>query len=171
MSSRGSFWIQTLSPDCIDAAVQTSRNLYQYFAADCEILDFSHGQGHREGNGVTLAIGYVHELDESFRPVQVKRDGISIDRETGLSWTRRHEAGMGAIFLSPLPDDRLELVIWGADQGGLCSANRLVPLLTGVGQPDFILTGKTCAWQGMAGTLAMGSFTNDWKASNAAYLR
>ena len=51
----------------------------------------------------------------------------------------RVEDGLGAIFLCPLKGGRLGLVVWGADEVGLRTASRLVPLRTGVGQPDFIV--------------------------------
>lgn len=51
---------------------------------------------------------------------------------------------MGALFLRPLDGERLELVVWGADVAGLEHAARLVPALTGVGQPDFVILSAKC---------------------------
>ena len=79
------------------------------------------------------------------------------------------EVGMGAIFLRPLLDERLELVVWGFDKQGLRQAARLMPMLTGVGQPDFVIVSKRCAWKGAAGVLAMGLFDNFWKVSRGSF--
>ena len=80
------------------------------------------------------------------------------------------EVGMGAIFLRPLLDERLEVVVWGFDKQGLRQAARLMPMLTGVGQPDFIVVSKRCAWEGAAGVLALGSFDNFWRVSEASFI-
>lgn len=77
---------------------------------------------------------------------------------------------MGAIFLRPLLNERLELVVWGFDQQGLRQAARLVPMLTGVGQPEFVVVSQRCAWEGAAGVLAMGSFDNFWNVSEASFV-
>ena len=81
------------------------------------------------------------------------------------------EVGMGAIFLRPLLGEKLELVVWGFDKQGLRQAARLMPMLTGVGQPEFIVVSKRCAREGAAGVLAMGSFDNFWKMSEASFVR
>lgn len=78
---------------------------------------------------------------------------------------------MGAIFLRPLDDERLELVIWGYDVDGLQQAARLAPTLTGVGQPDFIVTTAECRWRGAAGVAAAGFFSYDWQIAAESYYR
>ena len=97
----------------------------------------------------------------------------------GRLYIRRHgetetvfpfEVGMGVIFLRPLLDERLEVVVWGFDKQGLRQAARLMPMLTGVGQPDFIVVSKRCAWEGAAGVLALGSFDNFWRVSEASFI-
>lgn len=88
----------------------------------------------------------------------------------GFRRTYQFEAGLGAAFLRPLPDERLELVIWGYDDTGLRQAARLVPMLTGVGQPDFIVVSRRCGWKGASGVLAMGLFDYAWKVSKASFL-
>lgn len=106
-------------------------------------------------------------------------DPIGLENDAGLYLRTRggtktifpFEVGMGAIFLRPLLDERLELVIWGFDKQGLRQAARLMPILTGVGQPDFVIVSKRCAWEGAAGVLAMGSFDNFWKLSEASFVR
>lgn len=79
------------------------------------------------------------------------------------------EEGLGAAFLRPLPDERLELVIWGYDDAGLRQAARLVPMLTGVGQPDFVVVSQRCRWKGADGVLAMGFFDHAWEISKASF--
>lgn len=96
--------------------------------------------------------------------------GLYIRRRGGIKKVFPFELGMGAIFLRPLLDKRLELVIWGFDKHGLRQAARLMPMLTGVGQPEFVVVRKRCAWKGAAGVLAMGSFDNLWKVSEASFV-
>jgi hypothetical protein len=45
-----------------------------------------------------------------------------------------------------------------------------LPMLTGVGQPDFIIVSKRCAWEGAAGVHAMGSFDNSWGVSETSFV-
>jgi len=67
----------------------------------------------------------------------------------------------------------LELDVWGSDARGLEIAARLVPMLTGVGQPDFVIADKTMLEQGAGGVLAMGFFIGllpgDLTASTNSY--
>lgn len=95
---------------------------------------------------------------------------LYIRRQGGAETVFPFEVGMGAIFLRPLLDERLEVVIWGFDKQGLRQAARLMPMLTGVGQPDFIVVSKRCAWEGAAGVLALGSFDNFWRVSEASFI-
>lgn len=80
------------------------------------------------------------------------------------------QRGLGAILLRPLPMERLELDIWGFDSFGLRLAARLLPMLTGVGQPEFIVVSERCAWEGTGGVLAMGSFDRHWELSEMAFV-
>ncbi len=95
--------------------------------------------------------------------------GLYIRRRGGTKTVFPFEAGMGAIFLRPLLDERLELVVWGFDKQGVRQASRLLPMLTGVGQPDFVIVSKRCAWKGAAGVLAMGSLDSFWEVSEASF--
>ena len=68
---------------------------------------------------------------------------------------------LGAIFLRPLQDeDGLELVVWGSDSGMVQQAARLIPMMTGSGQPDWVVLRRRGAWMG-AGGVEMGFF--DWR--------
>lgn len=77
---------------------------------------------------------------------------------------------MGLIYLHPLPDERLALIIWGTDEEGLRTAARLLPLRTGVGQPNFVMGGKEMRWSGVAGVKATGMFDSWWRVSHTSYL-
>ena len=83
----------------------------------------------------------------------------------------RTEEGLGVIHLAPLPNEGLEVKLWGFDEIGLQYATRLIPMMTGVGQPDFIVTRKSCAWKGTAGVAAMGFFDYAWNISHGSYIQ
>ena len=156
-----------------DVALQIARNLFQYFAADSEIVDLSAAVGSQSGNVISLTLGSDSPmLGPHSDPIGLENDGgLYIRTRRGTKTIFPFEVGMGAIFLRPLLDERLELVIWGFDKQGLRQAARLMPILTGVGQPDFVIVSKRCAWEGAAGVLAMGSFDNFWKLSEASFVR
>ncbi|PGH00606.1 hypothetical protein GX51_05705 [Blastomyces parvus] len=206
LRATGKFTIRTCSRDSRDSehlmnvALQTSRNLLQYFAADSQVLPLhtacssndnnDHIIEHEEeeeeelhgpGNLITIAIGNdlpppsPPSLLTTF-PIHIANDHLTIRTTTTTSnpHTKSYpfEPGLGAIFLRPrpLPHQRLELVVWGADLGGLRQASRLVPLLTGVGQPDFVVLGAQCRWRGVAGAYAVGFFDFGWQVSAGSYV-
>ena len=173
LRSKGHFIIslQVISPVCTAIASQIARNLYQYFLADCEIVwnvtDFDGFQG----NVISAAIGrYCTYLKQRTRGIKFGDSQILIQRHDGREKGFNFEEGLGVIFLNPLPNDRLETIVWGLDELGLRMAARLFPMLTGVGQPEFIVVRKRCGWEGAAGALAMGSFTNSWRASEGSFI-
>jgi hypothetical protein len=73
--------------------------------------------------------------------------------------------GLAAVFLRPVPPRRLELVVWGADEASLAVAARLVPMLTGVGQPDFVVLDRRMLAKGVDAVLAMGFLDTAWEVS------
>ena len=75
-----------------------------------------------------------------------------------------------AIFVRPLGTGKLELVIWGADDERTWQAARLMPTLTGVGQPDFVVLSESCKWKGVDGVVAMGFFGHNWNVTRSSYL-
>lgn len=79
------------------------------------------------------------------------------------------EPGLGAVFLRPCPDEKLELVVWGTDLDGLRLAARLVPTITGPGQPEYVVLGKRSRWEGVAGVYAAGHFDWSWQISPSSY--
>lgn len=172
MRTVGTFKVVTSSERTFDAALQISRNIYQYYGADSSIISHSSQEVAQVGNLITLAVGTdlpPGEL-ESF-PLRISPTGIEV-RRSNHSRTKiiPMETGLGAVFLRPLGNERLELVVWGADESGLRQAARLVPTLTGVGQADFVILSKRAAWQGHAGAIAMGFFDFEWQISEGSYI-
>lgn len=163
--------IYSSDAETLKVCIQTTRNLFQYFRADAEIITKEKVQG-EAGNIIRIEMGAVVSLSPlSSFPISIAQGkGISIRNTHGGRKLYEFEEGLGAVFLSPLPDERLELKIWGFDQHGLEQAARLLPILTGVGQPEFIVIGKKCGWEGAGGVFAMGSFDSSWNISDGSFL-
>ncbi|KAF2031612.1 hypothetical protein EK21DRAFT_110739 [Setomelanomma holmii] len=144
-------------------ALQVSRNLHQYFQADASIhASFSPAVLNATGNIITIAVGKNDPDFSSDFPIRIGSSGVSVHSPRGRSHTYGGEA-RGAAFLRPAGGERLELLIWGADDDGLRQATRTIPMLTGVGQPDFVVLGESAKCQGVEGVLAMGFFDPEWK--------
>ncbi|KAJ6130117.1 hypothetical protein N7512_002897 [Penicillium capsulatum] len=145
LRTRGTFAISMCSPGVDEVAVQISRNLMQYYAADSRIHEdcLNWLTEHHPGNVFTLAVG--EDLPRSKLgnfPIHTHRGGLVVfgNRPSsglpGSKYEYAYEPGLGAVFLRPLENERLEMVIWGADLAGLQQAARLTPTLTGSGQPE-----------------------------------
>ncbi|KAF1844656.1 uncharacterized protein K460DRAFT_282820 [Cucurbitaria berberidis CBS 394.84] len=145
-------------------ALQISRNLHQYFQADAVIISAYTIPTNVTGNVITLAIGSSLEPLQSDFSIRVSESGVSIRDHQGQHQEYEEEA-RGAAFLRPLDGGRLDLVLWGADEEGLRQATRVVPMLTGVGQPDFVVLGESAKWRGIEGALAMGFFDSRWEVT------
>lgn len=198
MSTEGTFLIDMCSIGIEHVALQISRNLFQYFGADSQLsrecdparrtFSLSGRSVSVLGNVITLAIGDdLPPPKYTGFPIRSDRGRLVFSRqpfsnsfvfaaETILSpngkmcrHKYKNEASLGALFLRPLQDERLELVVWGADAAGLEQAARLVPTLTGVGQPDFLVMSKSCRWRGPAGLYAAGYFDKSWQISTGSY--
>jgi len=172
LRTSGPFLIRQLSMEASEIALQVSRNLFQYFRADTEVVGGKdHGNSAR-GNVITVAMG--RDFPRSVRPHfpidLIEKKGISIRNSSDRRTVFGFQEGLGAIFLRPLPNERLELIVWGFDSLGLRLAARLLPMLTGVGQPEFIIVSNRCAWEGAGGVLAMGSFDNFWNVSETSFV-
>ena len=173
LRTQSSFQIQVCSDGAFEAALQVSRNLMQYYGADAGIVTSEqHAQARNAGNIITLVVGkappcgLIHDFS-----IQVHAASIDMRRpHTAMLKRIPLQAGLGAAFLRPLPDENLELVLWGCDNIGLQQAIRMVPSVTGAGQPDFIVLGNDARWQGIAGVLAMGFFDHSWQISQASYI-
>lgn len=193
LNTVGTFSIKMCSFGVERIALQTSRNLLQYFAADSQITrDCDPGKPQPGiGNVVTLAIGNDIPISNyTGFPIHSNRNRLVLLRRTIYSPSNdaagtailpgrgpcskhefAHEVGLGALFLRPLQDESLELVAWGADISGLEQAARLVPTLTGVGQPDFMVMSNSCRWRGHSGLYAAGFFDRSWQISSSSYIR
>lgn len=172
LRTSGRLSIRTWSAETFDTALQVSRNLFQYFSADSEIIHSNADVDQGEGNVVSLALGFDFLGHSSeVHSITVTKDlGLVLRKSNGQTRAYELQGGLGAIYLRPLVGGRLELVIWGYDNWGLKLASRLVPMLTGVGQPEYIVVSNACAWKGAAGVLAMGSFDNSWNLSEASFI-
>ncbi|KIW18297.1 hypothetical protein PV08_02585 [Exophiala spinifera] len=173
LRSRGAFEIVSCSAKTFALAVQASRNFLQYFGADSNIVtleEYAEALS-RRGNLITIGLGTsLPRCDLSSFPISLQHDGLLLT--TGFSNTISipFRSGMGGVWLRPLSQERLELVVWGHDEDGLRQAMRLVPTLTGAGQPDFVILDNDARWKGARGAIAMGFFDRDWRISSASYL-
>lgn len=173
LRTRGRLIVQYQHQGTVRIATQIAQNLYQYFAADCEIMDSVGVATASPGNLISVVQG---PKDTSWNlasyAVELRSNkGIYIRDATGQSSHYPFAEGLGAVFLQPLADERLQLVVWGFDEAGLRYASRLVPMLTGVGQADFVVVSKECLWKGTAGVLAMGFFDFAWNVSYGSFLK
>ncbi len=170
LRTRGCFQIVRHSPETAHLALQVSRNLAQYFAADTEIIDSYEEALVASGNIISIAIG--EDLADDIyadHPIQLGQEvKVRVD-DTDVSYSKLDRRNLAAIFLRPLPDQRLELVVWGLDSASLELAARLVPLMTGSGQPDWVIMDETMLWKGLDGVLALGFFDQYWQVSRNSY--
>jgi len=158
-------------------ALQISRNMCQYFSADTEITtDLFQAINNMTGNVINVSLGPnvpqgASQMAGAHHAITVYPDHILVRDAQGTMHDYRHRGrNLAAIFLRPLPDERLELVVWGVDEASLRIAARLVPTLTGAGVPDFVIADSTMLWKGIEGTLAMGFFDEHWNVSlNAVF--
>ncbi|KIW79365.1 hypothetical protein Z517_05977 [Fonsecaea pedrosoi CBS 271.37] len=173
LRTTGPFQVVHDSDQTLSIAVQTSRNFLQYFGADTTVVPFSeYGQAlENEGNVLTICLGLsIPEARFPGFPIRLANEKILITAPGSGSISLHLEAGMGGVWLRPLLRERLELVVWGFDEVGLRQAARLIPTVTGAGQPDFVLLGNEARWKGHAGAIAMGFFDRNWMISSASYL-
>ena len=152
--------------------MQITRNLFQYYAADATIVEQKVRTPDEFGNVIRVLFGPEPRLSPlNGYPISFEHGfGISVRDAHGRKVFYGFEKGLGAIFLRPMSAERLELVVWGFDQTGLRQAARLVPMLTGVGQADFVIVSKRCLSTGAQGVLAMGFLDHDWNVTSVAYL-
>ena len=153
-------------------ALQISRNFCQYLAADTEITANFEDALHGPGNAISVAI--AEDLPPSLwddLPIRIEKNRVWIRRpdETRVSYSDAPGFGLAAIFIRPLGRDRFEIVVWGADEESLEVAARLVPMMTGTGQPDFIILDRRMLWKGVAGTLSLGFYGQLWTISASSY--
>jgi predicted esterase len=169
LRSQGPFVIR--HPDIANTshlAIQISRNLHQYLQADTVIVSSPSYSvpADTTGNVITLAVGSSLDDTQPAFPVLVSESGVTVRGYRGQEQQYGEEA-RSAAFLRPLKgeSERLDLVLWGADNEGLRQAMRMVPMIAGVGQPDFVILGESAKWKGVEGALAMGFFDSKWEVT------
>jgi hypothetical protein len=110
-------------------------------------------------------------MNAAHHAIIIHQDRIVVENAQGSKRTYRlRKDGLAAIYLRPLPNERLELIVWGVDAASLKVAARLVPMMTGVGVPDFVIADSKMLWKGIEGTLAMGFLDENWNVSSNAIL-
>ncbi|KAK3074301.1 hypothetical protein LTR53_003349 [Teratosphaeriaceae sp. CCFEE 6253] len=171
LRTKSAFAITHHSVAAKHVALQISRNFCQYFAADTRITgDYEKAKAVKGANLISLAIGAdLPEAPNGFQSAFEILDNRIQIRDHDVLHAYPTTNHLAAIWLQPLPDERLELVVWGADAEGLDIAARLVPLMTGTGQPDFVVADPTMLWKGLEGSLAMGYFDAWWNVSRNSY--
>lgn len=153
-------------------ALQVSRNLCQYFNADAHLLH--HEDKHNADGGNVIRVSMARHIDLCAPSTHCSLQGTSnhsaqiIDHDGNVHSYRSGE-GLGAVYINHTAAGRLELVVWGSNEIGLDIAARLVPTLTGVGQPDFVIADRRMLWQGAGGVLAMGFLDKNGRASANSY--
>lgn len=176
LRSKGVFQVRYLSPSEFPIALQISRNLLQYFGADSEIIQGTADDPGSSASGASIQIWKGLKANAWFGAsdrnshITAGTQGIRMRRKDSGHCVIQAADGLGAIFLGPGANGTVILRIWGWDHAGLCQAARLVPMLTGTGQPDFIVVGRECLWKGAAGVRALGFYDSDWEISSTSYL-
>jgi predicted esterase len=176
LRTQGHFIINYTNPKAFNIALQISRNMHTYFYADSEILGVQPTLiPPHSGNRVTIVIGTLSEcLGPS--PFAIQPDSSTphrlLVRNHEEYWHQivAEEGSLGAIWVQPLSDERLELMVWGEDEEGLAQAARLVPTMTGVGVPDFVILDGKAKYRGVDGVLAMGFFDAWWNITSSSYI-
>lgn len=173
LRTQGTFQIVRHSPATDHIALQISRNLCQYYSADTSVTTDYTSALEATGNIISVATGDT--LPASFydnHPVHIHKNEIHLRRPDGITKVYPYfpKRGLAAVFLRPLPLGRLELAVWGADEKSLALAARLVPLIPGSGQPDFVVMDQSMLAKGLEGTLALGFYDHDWEISSNAFL-
>ena len=170
LRTKGPFAIRHQGNETLHVALQISRNFHQYFYADANVISTNASIDSSSGNVITVSIGAgPPSLHPNF-PIQTEKSMISVRDSKGNRREYGRDAQLGAVFLRPLKDERLELVVWGSDAEGLAQASRLVPTVTGVGQPDFVILGESARWRGVEGALALGFFDHEWEVTPSSLL-
>lgn len=162
LRTRGPFIIRHQGQQTAHIALQISRNFHQYFYADANVVSANSTSVNGSGNVISVSIGSVPPSLHPDFPIQAGPEGVSVRDNRGNIRRYGVASGLGAAFLRPLEGERLELVVWGSDAEALWQASRLVPTVTGVGQPDFVVLGESARWRGVEGALALGFFDHKW---------
>jgi hypothetical protein len=163
------FYINATSPDLLPLALQISRNFNTYFGADTElVLRPNHTQGqYYNAHSIVLAIGNSDPhppADNSF-PIRVSSTNsnhLEFRSKQGYWRNLAPKEAQGSIFIRPGPNEGLEIVVWGSNLEMAEQAARLIPMMTGTGQPDWIVCRKEMMWKGLEGC-DLGWFDAWWQ--------
>lgn len=170
LRTKGPFNILQCDDASAHVSAQVARNMLQYFKADSAILTPHTHANAGKGNTIVVGIGdSIRDFQREGSPLEVGSEGVEIAKTDGE--VVRYEVdqdGLGAIFLMPSADQSLKLVVWGVDADSLQVAARLVPMVSGAGQPDFIVTSRRMLSEGAGGARAMGFVDGQWRIQAAA---
>ena len=177
LHSAGPFVTRYADNEARDIASQIAQSFYQYLKADSDILamtddQISNGASSTlsSSNIITVVVGsHTDALAREF-PIEISDSGISLTRANGERTLIPMSENLSAVYVSPLDEGRTELVIWGARKDSAAAAARLVPILPGVGQPDFVVLSESCRWKGVAGVHALGFFDYQWRISETSFI-
>jgi len=174
LRTHGNFVVRYNNRDTYDQALQVSQNLHQYFSADTLLVSDDEYIDNHSGNLITVATGDAPKASAMpnfpIRPGSTGELRIRVPHgQDRLYQEEDGGSGLGAIYLRPLSKERLELVIWGADSDGTARAARLLPLITGVGQPDFVVLGEASSWKGVDGAVATGFLDHEWNVTKTSF--
>jgi hypothetical protein len=152
--------------------LQISRNFFQYFSADAEIVDGHQPMDNFTGNIITLATGpRLPKNHVADFPIQVSDSSHVLVRKPNgkLEKWGSSESGLGVVFVRPLESEALELIVWGRTTEDLAHAVRLTPFMTGTGHPDFVILDTSSKWKGVEGSF-LGFFDMHWNISPSSVL-
>jgi hypothetical protein len=104
-------------------------------------------------------------------PIQISNASHVLVRESGSSHKRKgsDDTESWAVFLRPSKSEALELVVWGSTIESLACAARLTPFMTGIGQPDFVISNLKSRWEGVEASY-LGFFNAEWEISRSSIL-
>jgi len=177
LRTEGPIIINCFTPEAFSLAVEISRNLHTYYYADSQIVGpQATSLPAHSGNRITLALGaaFPPRKEDLPFPIQLSSTDphrLSFRNHEGL-WHHitATEGSLGAIWVEPLSDERVNVMLWGEDVKGLEQAARLVPTVTGVGVPDFVVLDGKAKWNGANGVLAMGFFDSFWNSTASSFV-
>lgn len=176
LRTKGAFNIVYNGHETLSVALELSRNLFQYFYADSELSEGHELPSQSSGNRISISIGdsspeslYSGDFAMILRNKLAKSYPL-LDRRLSGSPVGSDRGGseVGAVFLRPLAGV-LEMVIWGSTPRMLAQIARLAPLLTGTGQPDFIIMDRSASWRGVDGA-SLGFLDASWNITDSSSL-
>ena len=111
--------------------------------------------------------GTIPGTDDIDFPIQISPESGRLRiRNSNGQWARPGGSStkLGAIYVKPSAEHGLQLNIWGETERLFEQAARLVPMIPGTGQPDFIIVRDDSRWRGVDGTY-LGFFDAWWNVA------